>query len=60
MVIEVNNKIVMSVVIVAGLAVIFLAVIVFAIGFDNTLAFLYEFALDILEKFLRMPERKVV
>ena len=60
MVIEINNKIVIGAAIAAGLAIIAFTGFVYAMGYENTLAFLYEVALDIFEKFLRLPERKVV
>jgi hypothetical protein len=58
--INISNKIVLRTAIAAGLAIIALVGSVYIMGFENTLAFLYEIALDIFEKFLRLPERKIV
>lgn len=60
MVIKISNKIVIAAVLAAGLAVIALAGSVYLMGFESVLAFLYEISLDIFEKFLRLPERKIV
>ena len=58
--IKISNKIVTGTAIATALAVISLGGFVYVMGYENALAFLYELSLDIFEKLLRLPERKIV